>query len=76
MLNSLFLKISTTALYIDASIGALLLTLVPALILVLGVGAMIACAVMAKKRGENVALWVLVSVFIGWIAVIILYIIG
>ena len=64
------------ALYIDP--GAIGIVMI--LFILLGgvwiAGSMVAAAVMAKNRGYNIAMWVLLAVFIGWIAVLILAIVG
>ncbi|MBQ9161646.1 MAG: hypothetical protein IJX74_00070 [Clostridia bacterium] len=83
--NVLFNCLSATlqtplALYIDPSsfavFGTIALLLLGALALGITVLCLVITAKMAKKRGENVVLWVILAVFIGWIAAIILAVIG
>ena len=67
------------ALYVDPGIAGMALVfglLTSVVLLAWSAGSMIAAALMAKKRGQNIALWVVLAVFIGWIAVLILAIIG
>ena len=82
-MENLLLSVLTNmpiSLYIDpgsAAITVLVLGIIGGLISIASFAlALIISARMAQKRGRNVVAWVVISIFIGWIAVIILAVIG